>query len=418
MKPDYRSITNSVDNESLPRHRWYPIKEGFSAKLISDEIKTFSERKAEIMVIEPFSGSGTTPVECAMQQVNCLGFEVNPFLAFIGKTKLKQPSIHNFDEGKDVVLKGLENQLKIPLETYSTFCEGGKKDKWLFNRRVFRSFASGWEASKDCGTTERALLRLALLRAMMDNCNAYPDGKCLRYKRLKDFKCFTVSTLATQFEFYSRMMREDLEAAPIQKGRSKIVQMDSRTLAEYEDSRKFDLCITSPPYLNTFDYSDVYRPELFLSGFVTNNQELMKIRLKTLRSHVQANWKPPIRSDFGVLYAKVLKEIEARKDNLWSTRIPAMIQAYFEDLERLLLALKARANKNATLKIVVATSAYAGVIVPVDLIIADIAESSGWLLEKVQTIRRLRSSAQLWKHENSHNTDQELRESIVILRAP
>ena len=413
-----RSITNSVDNTLLPRHRWYPIKEGFSAKLISDYIEKFDvKRRASILAIEPFSGSGTTPVECAMQKVGCLALEVNPFLAFVGQTKLKQVKIQKFTSHRAGILKGLKAPLKIPLEDYSTFCEGKGKTKWLFNRAVFRSFAGGWESTSSCAPEERSLFRLALLRAVMDNCNAYPDGKCLRYKRLKDYKSFNAGFLASQFEFYCKMMEEDLEAAPIKKGLSKIVQMDARTLAEYKDTRKFDLCITSPPYLNTFDYSDVYRPELFLAGFVTDNTELMKIRMKTIRSHVQANWELPVRNTFGVIYSKMLKEIEAKKDDLWSNRIPAMIQAYFEDLEKLLTALKSRANKGATLKIVVATSAYAGVIIPVDLIIADIAENSGWLLEEVQTIRRLRSSAQLWRHENLHNNAQELRESIVILKA-
>ena len=43
----------------------------------------------------------------------------------------------------------------------------------------------------------------------------------------------------------------------------------------------------SPPYLNSFDYSDVYRPELFAAGFVSANSKLRKIRKKTLCSHVQ-----------------------------------------------------------------------------------------------------------------------------------
>jgi len=413
-----RSITNSVDNTLLPRHRWYPIKEGFSAKLISDDIgKLDPKRKASLMAIEPFSGSGTTPVECAMQKVGCLALEVNPFLAFVGQTKLKQIDTKGFASQRSSILKGLKSPLRIPLEDYSTFCEGKGKEKWLFNRGVFRSFAGGWASTEKCATSEQALFRLALLRAVMDNCNAYPDGKCLRYKRLKDFKSFNAGFLASQFEFYCKMMEEDIKAFPIEKGLSKIVQMDVRTLAKYKDARKFDFCITSPPYLNTFDYSDVYRPELFLAGFVEDNQDLMKIRMKTIRSHVQANWALPVRNTFGVLYAKMLKEIETKKDDLWSNRIPAMIQAYFEDLEKLLIALKSRANKGATLKIVVATSAYAGVIIPVDLIIADIAENLGWLLEEVQTIRRLRSSAQLWRHENLHNSDQELRESIVILKS-
>ena len=182
--------------------------------------------------------------------------------------------------------------------------------------------------------------------------------------------------------------------------------------------KRFDLCVTSPPYLNSFDYSDVYRPELFLAGHVVNNDELMRIRLKTLRSHVQATWKEPVKSDFGTMYAEVMKEFLSRQDTLWSNRIPEMIQAYFEDMERLLSLLAKKARPGALLKIAVGTSAYGGIVIPVDFILAEIGEEVGWLLEDVQVVRRLRSSAQLWKHENENQEIPQLRESIVIMKFP
>lgn len=95
-----------------------------------------------------------------------------------------------------------------------------------------------------------------------------------------------------------------------------------------------------------------------------------------------------------------------------------MVQAYFEDMERLLSALSTRANPNALLKIAVSTSAYAGVVVPVDFILAEIAEKVGWELKDVEVVRRLRSSAQNWKHEDREKKVAELRESIVVLRHP
>jgi hypothetical protein len=214
------------------------------------------------------------------------------------------------------------------------------------------------------------------------------------------------------------MMAEDLDASPLLDQKCTVYTMDARELAKSAHLNRFDFCVTSPPYLNSFDYSDVYRPELFLGGFVANNSDLMKVRLRTVRSHLQANWRAPTRTSFGVLYARVLKQIDERKDRLWSDKIPLMIQAYFEDIEALLLALKARANRNATLKVAVGTSAYGGIVIPVDLIIADIGEQNGWLLKDVQVVRRLRSSGQHWKHEKAKDDVPQLRESVVVLRSP
>jgi hypothetical protein len=129
-------------------------------------------------------------------------------------------------------------------------------------------------------------------------------------------------------------------------------------------------------------------------------------------------WGGSVKTNFGTMYAKVMKEILARKDKLWCVRIPDMIQAYFEDMERLLVTLSSRANAGALLKIAVGTSAYGGVVIPVDFILAEISEQAGWELQDVRVVRRLRSSAQLWKHEDREKKVPELRESIVILKFP
>jgi len=414
-----RALTNAVDNELLPRHRWYPIKEGFSANFVSDSLAELDvPQRDKILAIEPFSGSGTAPVECTRLGVECLALEVNPFLAFVGRTKLRQADSEKLRSERNKVVQGLRAPSVSPLEGISTFCEGGGKKKWLFNRTVLRSFTGGWNAVAKCNPYHRAFFRLALVRAAMDNCNAYPDGKCLRYKRLDDYNCFDQKQIIARFEHYCQMIEDDLEKVPFEKHRSRVECMDSRDLFEFEKKRRFDFCVTSPPYLNSFDYSDVYRPELFLTGNVANNDQLMRIRMRTVRSHLQANWERPVNESFGSLYAKIMKDLQNRQKDLWSPRIPEMVQAYFEDMECLLATLALRANRNASLKIAVSTSAYGGIVVPVDFILAEIAEAVGWQLKDVLVVRRLRSSAQNWKHENATNAAPALRESVIILRFP
>lgn len=414
-----RALTNAVDNELLPRHRWYPIKEGFSAKLISESLDELdaTQRKAAL-AIEPFSGSGTAPVECARLGVDCLAFEVNPFLAFVARTKLRQANPVRVRLGREQVMKGLKRSPISPLEGVSTFCESRGKEKWLFNRSVLRAFTGGWNAVARCNPNHRSFYRLALVRAAMDNCNAYPEGKCLRYKRLTSYACFDEQHMMARFEHYCKMIEEDLEKTPFNRCLCRVECVDSTRMAGFEKRRRFNFCVTSPPYLNSFDYSDVYRPELFLAGHVANNDQLMRIRLRTVRSHLQANWNRPVKESFGSLYSKVIKELHARKEGLWNRRIPEMVQAYFEDMERLLSALSKRATANALLKIVVSTSAYGGVVIPVDFILAEIAETTGWQLKDVLVVRRLRSSAQNWKHQETGNKAPALRESVVILRFP
>jgi hypothetical protein len=102
--------------------------------------------------------------------------------------------------------------------------------------------------------------------------------------------------------------------------------------------RSFDLLVTSPPYLNSFDYSDVYRPELFLGGFVADNTELRRIRLRTLRSHVQVKWGGEINVQSSVLVEPLRALNSAPK--LWNKRIPEMVEAYFHDMHLIFTQLR------------------------------------------------------------------------------
>ena len=144
----------------------------------------------------------------------------------------------------------------------------------------------------------------------------------------------------------------------------------------------------------------------------------MKIRLKTIRSHVQANWENPINDDFGVLYRDCITTIRGSTDILWSDKLPSMVQAYFEDMETILRELRNRALDNASLWLVVSTSAYGGIEIPVDLILAEIGQRSGWFLREVGVLRHLRSSSQHVKHvDDATRRSVPLRESVVIFDA-
>jgi DNA modification methylase len=407
--------STSDDCITLPRHRWYVIKEAFSPRILHAALEANRLEHGDL-ILDPFCGSGTTPLAATMAGHTALGIERNPFLAFVSKTKLAQCRPTTIQNHLGAVEAAAIRGAVSPLESFSTFSPAGGAEKWLFNTSVLRAFEGGWVASGECAGPGRDLLRMCLLGAAMDNCNAFTDGKCLRYRpdwgSIALGKSEFLASLAKRVE----EVNEDLKSTKLDASQAEVIGGDSRTLVADIDG-PFKLCVTSPPYLNSFDYSDVYRPELFLGRFVRSNAELRIIRRSTIRSHVQANWPAPKRSSFGQTYARTIAEIRERASDLWDKRIPMMVQAYFEDMEDLLLRLRRLAADESTIWIVVATSAYAGVEVPVDFILAEIGERCGWCLHEIGVIRHLRTSGQntAKTDESSPGPPPRLRESIVIL---
>jgi prefoldin subunit 5 len=250
---------------------------------------------------------------------------------------------------------------------------------------------------------------LALISSGMQNCNAKRDGKCLRYRKTWAEHTRNSTTFIASLREKLAEIKKDIESE-ILHCRPTIINGDvRRELQRLTEDQKFKLCVTSPPYLNTFDYTDIYRPELFLGHFVNNTDELYKLRLRAVRSHLQAKWQNPKKSDFGSLYEAAIEHVKSNVNELMDKRIPLMIQAYFEDMAKILSDLKDRARDGAQAWLVVSNSAYADREIPVDLIIADIGANLGWKLKEVAVLENIKRR----KTKYSPSIDT-LRESLII----
>jgi len=411
-----RGLHNFQDNLTQPRHRWYPFKEGFSSELVDQAMSAVLERDdRKLKILDPFCGSGTTPVTAALKGHETHAIEVNPFCAFTARVKClpgkwrERPFLNHLDT---LLVKAKGDLRETVLESQSTFSEGRVQEKWLFNRSVLRAFDAVWRNAPVTGNGYAPAYKLAAMRAAMECCNARKDGKALRY--LKDWKkqAFTADLFFEKFRAAAIQFKEDTTLARIApETRLAICKGDARKVLADLPIASFDLMVTSPPYLNSFDYSDVYRPELFLGGFVRDNLELRRIRLRTLRSHIQVKWggETTVKS---VLLQEPLEKLRA-SDSLWNSRLPEMVEAYFHDMRRVLHESARLLKPKAEAWIVVSTSAYAGVHIPVDLILADLAGQVGFQLKGVYALRALRAAGQQQKHFATDGLA--LRESLIVL---
>jgi DNA modification methylase len=402
-------VSNAADTIDLPRHRWYYYKEGFSPNLVENAIEEYGLNGGSV-ILDPFNGSGTVTLTAAKRNIKSQGVEINPFTSFLAKTKALNEKQNSFDTLFEQTLEACIRGSFSKLEGFSTFTESkANTKKWLFNTDVLRAFNGGMDLISDNRTNAAKLMKLALISSAMENCNASKDGKCLRYRSEWELKPYSKDTFISSFIKKTDTIREDLSERLLKK--PQISTFDTRLSKRYSSLEDFDLCITSPPYLNTFDYTDIYRPELFLGRFIKSSEELYKLRLKTVRSHIQANWKKPdVRNIDSVLLKDVYSKIESKNDMLMHKNIPAMILAYFEDMSIIFKSLSNNAKKSAHVWMVVSTSAYANEHIPVDLILGDIATHNGWKLKEIGVLREINKRMTRYSPDIS-----KLRESVIIL---
>lgn len=405
------NLSNAIETINLPRHRWYYYKEGFSPNLVNKAINEL-DLGNEDLVLDPFNGSGTVTLTSSMRGIPSIGIEVNPFTAFIARTKA-----HNVDAKElEVYSKLLIEFIKKDTITtsrwigISTFTEHDNLNKWLFNRSVVDAYESGIQFLENVSAVQiKDVLKLALISSLMANANARRDGKCFKYRKGWERNGYGknsfLETLANKLKVcLEDVINTQVIATPL------IVCQDSRFFLKNDDGDTYSLCITSPPYLNTFDYTDIYRPELFLGGFISSNKALYQLRLNTMRSHVQALWPAPTEQDFGPDYTSVMEYLLCHQELLMCKRIPLMVQAYFEDIKEIMETLWVKMKDGGQVWMVVSTSAYAGKEIPVDTIIGYIGTAAGFTLKGIEKLRDIRKR----KTKNSGDIVF-LRESLIKL---
>jgi hypothetical protein len=141
--------------------------------------------------------------------------------------------------------------------------------------------------------------------------------------------------------------------------------------------------ITSPPYLNRYDYSRTYALELCLLT-VKSHKDMVNVRHSLLRSHVESREHDGKGIDLPAL-REVLRGVRAKPLN--NERLPIMIEGYFEDMNLVIRNIATCLKPGGRAALVVANAQFNGEGVPTDLMLCELAQSWGLMTESIWITR-------------------------------
>lgn len=414
---NYGRIMQFNKNKTEPFHRWYPFVEGYSKEFIQSIVKEMGERK--IVCLEPFSGSGTTALELQNNGIECFSFEVNPLMYLVARVKLENNYVvGSVNEWLEFIVRYRETIETIDLKSdFKTLYQSDDKEKWNYNTEVAKAVQKLYYAIKSIDNEIYCeLFTVALASILLDVSNLYRNGKCLSYK--KDWKEREL-TETEVFEKFDQKVRNEL-VIDIQKhlhyskinNKRKLFNIDSRIgIDEKIANDSIDLVITSPPYLNSRDYTDTYMLELKTLGFAQNNEDIRHLREQTLRSHVQIKWEDMTSVDNSYLKNTLNDlEIASKETEMWNKSIIDMVRLYFVDMKIIFKTIYKKLKKGGKVYFNVSNSAYFNVLVNTLEICASIAEEEGYTVKEIRKARNLKTSPQQKEAIGS------LLEGVIILQ--
>jgi hypothetical protein len=300
---------------------WKNFKEAFAPELIAQayEETSLALGRRVTTCIDPFGGSGTTGLSCQFLDVNSTTIEVNPFLADLIEAKLATYDLDKLIRDFSNIMKPQKATKKLKLfpGASPTFVEPGLDGRFIFRKTVAKRLISlGRRISSLRNQNSKRLFRVLLGSISISVSNIVISGKGRRYRNNWDTKRISSSEIDELFR--GAVVRAIYEIRRFQERKLKtyeLIRGDARELIPI--GRPFDMAVFSPPYPNSFDYTDVYNVELWVCGYLRNAQDNRKLRLSTMRSHVQLKREHSVPVAPSPTLRQTLKELSRIRAKLW-----------------------------------------------------------------------------------------------------
>lgn len=370
--------------------------------------------------MDPMCGSGSSLVAAKQKGIDSVGLDVNGYAVLAASVKGRiysnediseiwnainnfgMASISNVCIDEDIA----EISKYFPSSNFSVLC-------WI----------KAWVSNHIKTNAARDFFSLALLAILEDCSDRKKDGNGLatRPAPVNDPR----KRMTEQLE----LMFSDISSCTANR-HIKTLAKDCSALAlglaaqemELATNKKLGSIVFSPPYANSFDYFESYKLELIFGGYTTVGQ-MNKARERLIRNYRITRPKPVEKRLDAVerISDEIFKRIPEKESETGvrdgRTRlVPNMLRGYFEDMSVVIEEGFRTLTNGGMMHIVVDQSAYVGVPIPTDLLLAAIGESAGFEVEGLISCRRANTSGQQLR-KFPYLKDL-LRESIVSLRKP
>lgn len=426
---------NKLKASDRAAHQWYRFVLSYPPHLVRDYVAKFGLDSGDC-VLDPFCGTGTTPVECKKLGIQSIGLEANPVACFASRTKLNwKTNPDGLLEHAEAVAETAERRLRdegivdsatagLPLfangHTPSLILRGLSEDqeKLLLTDSIsplplHKTFMLLEVLAELHDARFADHERLALASALVYGISNLHFGPEVGVGPAK-----SDAPVLSLWLNNVRTMAEDLRELKSKASTKAVVhESDSREASQVLEPNSVDAIITSPPYPNEKDYTRTTRLESVLLGFIRSKKDLQALKRRLVRSNTRGVYQADTDDKLVAGHTEIQRiaaAIEARRIELGKTsgfeRLYARVtKLYFGGMSRHLAELRQVLRPGAQLAYVVGDQAsYLRVMIRTGQLLADIAESLGYEVVGLDLFRTRLATA----------TKAHLREEVVVLRWP
>ncbi len=403
-----RKAVSYQGNRGVPGLRWMKYKEGFSRTLVERLI----DEHEPTAVLDPFAGIGTTPLVAAGRGKSATGIEIMPVGVLAGHGIAQAAngvSRAGLEAAGGELMDRVASEEPAPPEfafphvgiTEAAF--PGETEAAIAKARQFVSHTGG--------RAVRTLLDLACMTVLEDVSYTRKDGQYLRWDhrsgRALRARVDKGPILSFRHALGARLfeMVQDVDMLKQEYGGGYPEFMTGSCLELMRElpEARFDMVITSPPYANRYDYTRTYALELAWLGFDQDGFADLRQRMlsATVENKTKLAWLrqvygegPGLLDDAIGMYEgqdaihEVLAILRERAAELGNRHVIRLLEGYFLEMAIVVAELGRVTRPGGTVIMVNDNVQYHGEEAPVDLILSDFAEQSGFTCENIWMLPR------------------------------
>ena len=386
LKPTLATFRGAA---SEPPHGWYPYLEGYSPAFVADVLRTFAPDAKR--VLDPFAGTGTTPLTATSLGRHAFYCELNPLLQFLIETKatalatrprhrrMLATRLVDLAECFPSVLAGYDPDERLATAYHETF---GRSQ--FFAETAFADCLRARSWLDELGEEEPTVASMATVAtlAALVPCSRMIRRGDLRFKRpseresgVPNLAASIKQRLFTMAGDFSRLCTIDDMPTMIAENAKHITALPSLDV---------DAIVTSPPYLNGTNYYRNTKIELWFLRALSSANDLAHFRNRTVTAGINDVQACQEAAPVSTAVESLVRTLHQRA---YDRRISIMVSRYFDDMQQVFLGMSQVAKAGAKLLMDIGDSCYANTHVNTPTILADMLKEAGWIVEKEVPLR-------------------------------
>ena len=429
MLPDRSQTQQRADltfrgNVHSGRHGWLRLTTAYSLTLARERMAHLAPGSS---VLEPFAGSGTTPLVAEEMGLHCQAREINPFLVWFTNAKLDYYSPQTRSEAQQAAAQVLSQasaceKADIPFWTPPIH----HIERW-WDPVTLKALAALKSFINIHSGQVRNLLDVAFCRVMMGTSNVVFNHQSMSLKKLEadtdqpafELPANTYQDVLTRFQLEFGEVVTTL-AEPLRLTAS-VHQGDSKT--PFDAFEPADMVLTSPPYCNRMSYIRELRPYMYWLGFLTSGEQASDLDWKSTggtwgkASTRLRGWSPSISPDYqsddsqdgtpvptpAELEASlpIASELAAALENIEKGKsgdiLAPYVHKYFLDMWQHFLMIDPVLKPGGDMCYVIGNSTFSGTEVPTHRWYAQMMEALGYTNIHIDTLRKRNSNKALYE---------------------